>query len=57
MTIDPNDKKIKQLEDKLARLEQVVKVLSGKISLLERENNRRKTETSQITNAIRKISQ
>ena len=57
MTIDPNDKKIKQLEDKLARLEQVVKVLSGKISLLERENNRRKTETGQITNAIRKISQ
>jgi TolA-binding protein len=57
MTIDPNDKKIKQLEDKLARLEQVVKVLSGKISLLERENNRRKTETGQITNAIRKIAQ
>lgn len=53
---DPNEKKIKQLEDKLARLEQVVKILSGKVALLERENNRRKTETSQITNAIRKLS-
>lgn len=54
--IDPNEKKMKQLEDRLARLEQVIKILSGKVSLLERENNRRKTETSQITNAIRKIS-
>jgi len=54
--IDPNEKKMKQLEDRLARLEQVIKILNGKVSLLERENNRRKTETSQITNAIRKIS-
>ena len=46
--------KIKQLEQQLSMMEQVVKMLSAKIAFLERENNRRKLETNQIGNHLRK---
>jgi hypothetical protein len=51
MTKDPNQAK---LEKQIAQLEQVVKVLAGKVAFLERENNRRKMETNQIGNVLRK---
>jgi hypothetical protein len=43
---DPNQEK---LEKQLLNLEQIVRVLAGKIAFLERENNRRK-----IASAVRK---
>jgi acetolactate synthase small subunit len=46
--------KITKLEQQLTKLEQVVKVLAAKVSFLERENNRRKMESTQIANALRK---
>lgn len=49
-----SDQKVQQLERQLAHLEQIVKVLGNKVALLERENNRRKAETSQIASALRK---
>jgi len=48
---DPN---IAKLEKQLAQLEQVVKMLSAKVSYLERENTRRKSEMNQITTYLRK---
>lgn len=54
MVLQIDDQKIKQLESQIKHLEQIVKVLGNKISLLERENNRRKAETSQIASALRK---
>lgn len=51
---DPKDKQIIKLETQLAKLEQAVKILSGKVALLERENNRRKAEVTQITSALRR---
>jgi hypothetical protein len=49
--IDPKQAK---LEQQIKQLEQVIKVLSGKVALLERENNRRKQEVNQIASALRK---
>lgn len=46
--------KIQKLEQELLKMEQIVKVLAAKVSFLERENNRRKSETNQIASAIRK---
>ena len=54
MAIDLEKKK---LEETIAHLEYVVKILGAKVALLERENNRRKVETNQLTHAIRKVSQ
>lgn len=42
-----DDQTIKQLKDAIIKLEQ-------KVSFLERENNRRKSEINQIGNAIRR---
>jgi uncharacterized coiled-coil protein SlyX len=52
--VDPKDQQIKKLEKQLSLMEQAVKMLSAKIAYLERENNRRKSETNQITNHLRK---
>ena len=52
--MDLREQKIKQLEQQLTLMEQVVKMLSAKIAYLERENNRRKLETNQISNHLRK---
>jgi regulator of replication initiation timing len=49
-----NDPKITKLEQQIKQLEQVVKALSGKVALLERENNRRKMEINQISSHLRK---
>ncbi len=46
--------KIAKLELQLSKMEQVIKVLAAKVSFLERENNRRKSESNQIANEIRK---
>lgn len=55
MTMENKDtQKIVKLEQQLTKLEQVVKVLAAKVSFLERENNRRKMESTQIANALRK---
>ena len=48
----PKDPDRIKLEQQLARLEQVVKVLAGKISFLERENNRRKDNINNIAQHI-----
>ena len=45
---------VTKLKKQVAHLEQVVKVLGNKVALLERENNRRKMEVSQIASALRK---
>jgi outer membrane murein-binding lipoprotein Lpp len=52
--IDPTLQKIALLEQKINTLTDAVKNLSGRVALLERENNRRKSEVSQISNHIRK---
>ena len=49
--IEPKQAK---LEQQVKQLEQVVKVLSSKVALLERENNRRKQEVNQISSHLRK---
>ena len=54
MMENKDTQKIIKLEQQLTKLEQVVKVLAAKVSFLERENNRRKMESNQIANALRK---
>lgn len=54
MMENKDTQKITKLEQQLTKLEQVVKVLAAKVSFLERENNRRKMESTQIANALRK---
>jgi acetolactate synthase small subunit len=54
MMENKDTQKIIKLEQQLTKLEQVVKVLAAKVSFLERENNRRKMESTQIANALRK---
>lgn len=49
--IDPKQAK---LEQQIKQLEQVIKVLSSKVSLLERENNRRKMEINQVSAYLKK---
>jgi outer membrane murein-binding lipoprotein Lpp len=41
-----------KLEQQIARLEQAVKILAGKVSFLERENNRRKDNINNIAQHI-----
>jgi len=45
---------IEKQEKQLALLSRQVVELEKRVRYLERENSRRKTETSQITNALRK---
>jgi len=47
-----NDKKIEQLEKKVSILTNQLAELVQRIRFLERENNRRKGETSQIANHV-----
>ena len=54
MMENKDTQKIIKLEQQLTKLEQVVKVLAAKVSFHERENNRRKMESTQIANALRK---
>jgi outer membrane murein-binding lipoprotein Lpp len=51
MNKDPH---LAKLEKQLATLEMVVKQLSARVQFLERENNRRKQEVTQIANLLRK---
>jgi hypothetical protein len=48
----PKDPERIKLEQQLARLEQVVKILAGKVSYLERENSRRKDNINNIAQHI-----
>jgi len=54
MKMQNKDPKQEKLEKQIVQLEQIVKVLAGKVAFLERENNRRKMESNQIANALRK---
>jgi len=53
MMISKDPQQVK-LEKQITQLEQIVKVLAAKVAFLERENNRRKMESNQIANALRK---
>jgi hypothetical protein len=52
------DQKVKDIEkeynEKIKKLEQRIQKLETVVALLERENSRRKSEISQVTNAVRK---
>ncbi len=50
-----DDKKIAALELQLNKMQAQVTLLSKKILFLERENNRRKTESNQIVSALKKL--
>jgi regulator of replication initiation timing len=52
--IDPKDKKIATLEQQVTRLLSKVSELNQQVNLLLRENNRRKSEVSQISAAIKR---
>lgn len=51
-----SDKVIKDLERKLSQLEVQLKELNQRVRYLERENSRRKSEVSQVTTVLRKVS-
>jgi hypothetical protein len=52
---DPKDLKIAALEQKVKQLNSAVSDLTRKVELLVRENNRRKSDISQIASAIKRI--
>ncbi len=52
--MENKNSELKRLEQQLSKMEQVVKVLAAKVSFLERENNRRKSEVNQVSNHLRK---
>jgi len=47
-----NDKVIKELEQKVTKLESQVRELGQRLQYLERENNRRKSEVNQISSSL-----
>ena len=53
--IDPKDKKIADLEQQVRTLSSSVGKLNQQVSVLVRENNRRKSEISQVIAAIKTI--
>lgn len=52
--IDPKDKKIADLEQQVRTLSSSVGKLNQQVSVLVRENNRRKSEISQVIATIKK---
>lgn len=52
--MDPKDKKLAQQEKEIERLTKTLAKLQAAVSILSRENNRRKAEITQITSVLRK---
>ena len=52
--IDPNDKKIDNLEQQVKVLSSSIGKLNQQVNVLVRENNRRKSEISQLIAAIKR---
>lgn len=51
-TPNKDNQKIAQLEMTLQKLQESVKLMAQRISFLERENNRRKSDVNQLASSI-----
>jgi hypothetical protein len=52
--MDPKDQHIAKLEQQVKQLTQALQVIGRKVEFLERENNRRKMEVTQISSYLKK---
>lgn len=52
--MDPKDQHITKLEQQVKQLTQALQVIGRKVEFLERENNRRKMEVTQISSYLKK---
>jgi hypothetical protein len=52
--LDPEVKKVRDLETRVKRLEEVIRRMSQQIDYFERERQRMKTDINTISNVLRK---